>query len=256
MTYEQAMAALEEAGSEQTRKTYARHGIAEPMFGVSFAVLGKLQKQIKRDHELALKLWDSGNHDARVLATMIADPAKLTGEQLDARAAALGNSCVTDLFSKMVAASPLASQKARQWKSSAPEFTKAAGWCVIAQLAMSGSAFSDAELIALLKEIESTIHGSPNRARYAMNGALIAIGGARPALSEQAIAAAGRIGDIQVDHGDTACKTPDAAQYIRKMLARRGGKSKPASTAPSKSRPAVKSGSPRPATRRRARATS
>ena len=57
-----------------------------------------------------------------------------------------------------------------------------------------------------------------------MNGALISIGGSNPALQKKALAAAGRIGKVQVDHGDTGCKTPDAASYILKMAERRSAK--------------------------------
>lgn len=83
MTLPQALQQLEAAGSAQTRKTYSRHGIGPKMFGVSYAVLGQLTRQIKRDHALALGLWASGNHDARVLATMIADPLQADAALLD-----------------------------------------------------------------------------------------------------------------------------------------------------------------------------
>src|SRR5262245_40803377 len=71
MSLAEAMALLEKAGSAQTRKTYARHGAPEPMFGVSFAVLGALRKRIGVDHELARALWESGNFDARNLAVKV-----------------------------------------------------------------------------------------------------------------------------------------------------------------------------------------
>src|SRR6185503_6701268 len=67
MSLTDVMRALEKAGSEQTRKTYTRHGAKGPMFGVSFATLGALQKRIRVDHELALELWGTGNIDARNL---------------------------------------------------------------------------------------------------------------------------------------------------------------------------------------------
>ncbi len=69
------MQELEALGSEQTRKTYARHGIKEPAFGVLYSSLSKIQKRIKTDHELARRLWHTGNHDARILATMISHPS-------------------------------------------------------------------------------------------------------------------------------------------------------------------------------------
>src|SRR5688572_13647086 len=84
MTLAEAMSALEAAGSAQTRKTYARHGAPEPMFGVSFAALKTLLKRIKVDHDLARALWDTGNYDARNLAVKVADPARMSPTDLDA----------------------------------------------------------------------------------------------------------------------------------------------------------------------------
>ena len=66
MHVDEVMRELEAAGSEQTRRIYARHGVTTPMFGVSYAVLRELQKRIRTDHGLALDLWATGNHDARV----------------------------------------------------------------------------------------------------------------------------------------------------------------------------------------------
>ena len=64
MNFQETMRALEQAGSAQTRKTYARHGAPEPMFGVSFATLKTLYKRIKVDQELAEALWSTGNPSA------------------------------------------------------------------------------------------------------------------------------------------------------------------------------------------------
>ena len=63
------------------------------------------------------------------------------------------------------------------------------------------------------------IHAAPNAEREGMNLAVIAIGCRSPGLRKAAIAAAKRIGKVEVDHGDTACKTPDAAEYIEKSWA-------------------------------------
>ena len=89
MTLAETMSALEKAGSAQTRKTYARHGAKEPMFGVSFATLKTLLKRIRVDHELALALWETRNLDARNLAVKIADPARMSASDLDRWASAL-----------------------------------------------------------------------------------------------------------------------------------------------------------------------
>ncbi len=68
MSLEDTMKALEKAGSAQTRKTYARHGVTGPMFGVSFATLKTLYKQIRVDQKLAEALWGTKNFDTLNLA--------------------------------------------------------------------------------------------------------------------------------------------------------------------------------------------
>src|SRR4051794_37324316 len=107
-TGQEILQELEALGSEKTRNTYRRHGVGDNQYGVSYAHLGALKKRIKQDHALALHLWASGNHDARILATMIADPAQMDEPTLDAWAASLHNYVETDAFSGVAGASPVA----------------------------------------------------------------------------------------------------------------------------------------------------
>lgn len=83
MSLDEVMAALQAAGTAQNVKIYRRHGATGPLFGVSFAVMGKLARQLGRDHGLATALWETGNGDAMHLATMIADPAAMTDAEAD-----------------------------------------------------------------------------------------------------------------------------------------------------------------------------
>ena len=83
MDHATAMAELERRGSEQTRKTYRRHGVLGDQYGVSYADLKALKKAIKTDQALAESLWATGNHDARILATMIADPKTIARKVLE-----------------------------------------------------------------------------------------------------------------------------------------------------------------------------
>jgi 3-methyladenine DNA glycosylase AlkD len=216
MTFQEAMAALERAGSAQTRKTYARHGAKEPMFGVSFAVLSGLVKRIRVDHELALQLWDTGNFDARNLALKIADPARITPADLDRWASGMHARMCGIYIASLAAESPHAHAKAKQWLADKDVDRRCAGWGVLAQLAQRDADAPDAPFADALARIEKSIHAAPNAEREPMNGAVIAIGCRNVALRKAALAAAKRIGKVEVDHGDTACKTPDAAQYIEK----------------------------------------
>lgn len=225
MTLAQALQLLEAAGTAQTRKTYARHGIGPNMFGVSYATLGKLTRTIKRDHALALGLWASGNHDARVLATMIADPAQADAARLNAWVAACDNCGLGGAVAKFTAGTAAAAALAAEWCADPREFVAVAGWDVVAELALASNG-PDAQFAVCLKTIEREIHTAPNYVRYAMNGALIAIGVRNSKLEKLAVAAAKRIGKVEVDHGDTSCKTPDAVAYIAKTKAHRAKRGK------------------------------
>jgi hypothetical protein len=110
----------------------------------------------------------------------------------------------------------------RAWMKSPDEFLREMGYGVFSgSLKDDPNSISDANAEKVLAIIEKEIHRSPNWARYAMNGALIAIGVFKPALSKKAIDAARRIGKVEVDHGETSCKTPDAALYIEKAIKRK-----------------------------------
>jgi len=221
MNVQEALDTLKSLGTEQARKTYRRHGAAEDVYGVSFADLKNLKKKVKTDHDLAEGLWATGNHDARIFATMIADPRRLDGETLDRWAGGLRNYVETDALGGLAAGSPAAGATMERWAGSDDEWTGAAGWRILAHLAMQDASLPDEYFEKFLGVIEKEIHSRQNRVRHQMNGALIAIGIRNPALEKKAVAAAERIGKVEVDHGDTGCKTPDAVPYIRKAVERK-----------------------------------
>ena len=219
-TAEALLQELESLGTEQTRKTYRRHGVGDNQYGVSYAQLGALKKRIKRDHALARQLWASGNHDARILATMIADPAQMDDALLDTWAASLHNYVETDAFAALAGASPTARACVERWTPADEEWPGSAGWQVLGHLAMNDATLPDSTFTPYLATIQRDIHTRKNRVRHAMNGALIAIGSRNAALEAAALAVAAAIGPVIVDHGETGCKTPDAAAYINKTRAR------------------------------------
>ena len=227
MNPQEAMQQLQEMGTAQNRKVYARHGVGANMFGVSYANLNKLAKAARRDHSLALELWATRNHDARVLATMVADPSQAGASLLDEWLADLDSYVITDAFSGFVGKTGLAQAKGEEWIGWDQEWPGRAGWHLVANLAMKDKGLPDSYFAAHLATIEDEIHGAKNRVKDAMNNALIAIGIRNEMLEAQALDAAARIGKVEVDHGETGCKTPDAADYIRRTLARRRQKAAP-----------------------------
>ena len=219
MSLAEAMTALEKAGTAQARKTYTRHGAKEPMFGTSFAVIGQLRKRIGVDHDLAKALWATGNFDARNLAFKVVDPAKLSASELD-RWGRETNVGMCALFISMLAQEgPRGRETAERWLSSSQDWERSSAWGLVGQLAARDASIPDAWFEKRLAEIERTIHTAPNDQRWGMNQAVIFIGCRNANLRKAALAAAKRIGKVDIDHGDTACKTPDVVEYVEKTWA-------------------------------------
>lgn len=212
---------LKEMGTAQNRKIYTRHGVKGEQYGVSMANLKKLKKQIKIDQPLAEELWATGNHDARYLATMIADPQTITEPTLQDWAKDLDNYVISDTFSGLVDQTPFAQQEMEAWTDSDSEWIGQVGWNLLAHLAMNDKTLPDDYFHPYLHTIEHDIHNRKNRVRYSMNNALIAIGIRNKTLQKEAVAVANKIGTVNVDHGETSCKTPDAADYIERTVARK-----------------------------------
>lgn len=224
------MAKLAKAGNEQRRKIYRRYGYAEPLFGVSFADLGALAKAHKGDHALALDLWKSGNADARILATLVADPAKVTPPLAEAWVNQSGFRTLADYVGCLAAQTPEGLSLGRRWAKSDDDLVRSAGYAALMELLKREGALTDAECEEHIRRIEREIHTASNWSRYGMMYALIGFGTYRPALTQKAIAAAKRIGRVEFDPGETDCKLPDAVPYIgkaaahaAKMKAKRGG---------------------------------
>ncbi|MFT5511695.1 MAG: 3-methyladenine DNA glycosylase AlkD [Bacteroidia bacterium] len=78
MTFEEVMSELKGYGNENTKRTYANHGAKEPFFGVKGGDLKKSLKKTKKNHALALQLFDTGNSDAMYLAALMADEKEVT----------------------------------------------------------------------------------------------------------------------------------------------------------------------------------
>jgi 3-methyladenine DNA glycosylase AlkD len=226
MTGVEVLQNLEQMGTEQNRKIYRRHGAPENQYGVSFADLKKLQKKIKTNQGLAEELWATGNHDARILATKIADPHKMSEKLLEAWVQDLDNYVIADSLASLVNATPHRLVKMEQWGASPKEWIGRAGWQLLAHLAMGDDDLPNEYWMGYLEIIQREIHSRENRVRDAMNGALIAIGMRSAVLEEKALAAAAKIGKVEVDHGETGCKTPDAAAYIKRANERKKARRK------------------------------
>jgi len=221
MTKDEVLKELENYGNEQTKKVLVKHGAKEPFFGVKVADLKKIVKKIKKDHELSLELYATGNSDAMYLAGLIADPEKITKDDLNRWAEEAYWYYISEYAVPWIAAdSPHGFELGLEWIKSEKENIAAAGWATLASFA---SVRNDDELdidtySKLLEEVEKNVHQAQNRVRYVMNGFVIAIGGYIAELTDKATKVAENIGKVQVDVGGTACKVPLAKDYIKKVV--------------------------------------
>lgn len=217
MNVQEVLSALQKKGTAQNRKVYPRHGARE-VIGVSFADIDRLQKQIKTDHQLAQQLWNSGHFEARILALKIAEPQLA---DLKKWAKETADYTTADTLAKL-AVRAIDSLKLMSTLCASPkEWLGRIGFQMLAITAMERTDLEDDFFLPYLDLIAAGIHQRPNRTRDAMNNALIAIGIRNPALQQRAVRIARSIGKVQVDHGETSCKTPDAEAYIIKTLAHR-----------------------------------
>lgn len=221
MTAKEILQALKEYGDEQTKKTLMKHGAQEPLFGVKVQDLKKILKKTKKNHDLSLELYATGNSDAMYLAGLIADETKITKAQLEEWVDKAYWSYLSEYTVPWVAAeTEYGIELGLKWIESAKETVAAAGWGTLAYYAAvnDDNNLDDVLYTHLLDRVEKEIHHAPNRVRYAMNGFVIAIGSYIEALTAKAKEVAKAIGKVSVDVGGTACKVPLANDYIDKVI--------------------------------------
>jgi 3-methyladenine DNA glycosylase AlkD len=186
---------LRRLGEKRNIEGMARFGIvAKDVYGVSKPKLDRLAREIGRNHALGLELWETGNHDARILAGMVAERNLVTAKQMDQWVCDFDNWDICDgtcchLF---VFAKP-AWSKAYSWSRRKKEFEKRAGFALAAFLACHDKKAPDAEFRKCLQMIEREAWDERNFVRKAVNWALRNIGKRNLALNRAAIASAKRI---------------------------------------------------------------
>lgn len=189
------IAELRRAGTRRNVEGMARFGIrAAKAFGVAKPKLDVLAKKIGRNHQLALKLWATGIHDAKILAGMVDEPTKVTVAQMEAWVRDFDNwdTCDGTCCHLFVFASP-AWAKAIAWTRRKSEFEKRAGFALAAYLAYRDKAANDRKFLSFLEIIEREAEDGRNFVRKAVNWALRNIGKRNMRLNRAAIAVAERL---------------------------------------------------------------
>jgi len=187
--------ALRRLGRRKNIAGMARFGIvAKSLLGVAKPRMDELARRIGRDHTLALALWETGVHDARILAGMVDDRTQVGSAQMDRWVRGFDNWDVCDgTCCHHFVFAPPAWQKALQWTARRAEFEKRAGFALIAYLAYRDKTASNAKFTECLRQIERECEDSRHFVKKAVNWALRNIGKRNLQLNRAAIEVAERI---------------------------------------------------------------
>jgi 3-methyladenine DNA glycosylase AlkD len=226
MDCEEILKQLESLSNPDAVAGMARFGInPKNTYGVSIPVLRKMAKQIGKNHLLAEKLWNSGIHEARILAPLIDPPEMVTGKQLerwvkDFDSWDVCDQCCSNLFDK----TKFAHKKAIEWSRRREEFVKRAGFVLMATLAVHDKEADNQNFVRFLPVIKKEAADKRNFVKKAVNWALRQIGKRNSALNKIAIQTAKEI--QRIDSKSARWIASDAireltSEPVRKRLVRK-----------------------------------
>jgi 3-methyladenine DNA glycosylase AlkD len=195
VTVEEALGRLRALSSPENKEGMARYGIkVDNAFCVSMPDLRSLAKELPKDHRLALGLWETGYHEAKILAALIDDPAQVTGEQMDHWVAGFDSwdvcdQCCSNLFDK----TQYAYGKALMWTQDGREYVRRAGYVMMATLAVHDKKAPDKVFELFFPFIVKGSVDERNFVKKAVNWALRQIGKRNADLNRKAIDVAKQI---------------------------------------------------------------
>ncbi|MDG6243311.1 MAG: DNA alkylation repair protein [Methanolobus sp.] len=206
---------LESNSRPEAIEGMARYGITPgKVYGVSIPVLRRIAKGVGRDHELAMKLWETDIRETRILAGMVDDVSRVTGEQMDEWVQEFDyweicDHCCMNLFEDH----PLAYDKSMEWGRRNEEYVKRAGYVMMARLAVSDKKADDAQFEQFFPLILHGSDDSRNCVKKAINWALRQIGKRNLALNARAITVCEEL--LDGSHGSARGIAADALRELK-----------------------------------------
>lgn len=219
MTVKEVLDQLKVLGDEKVFARNKKYGVGENQYGVKLGDIRKIAKKIKADHALGLKLWETENLEARLLAILILKPVDLSTRELDEMVQTLNVPQVSDWFNAyLVKDHPEKDVLREKWMNSKNSWAARSGWSITAGKVARES--EDLDIGRLLNRIESDMPNAEPEVQWTMNTALAQIGIHIPEHRERAIAIGEKLGlykDFPVSKG---CTSPYAPIWIGEMVGR------------------------------------
>lgn len=220
MTTQEIIKKLRKHRNQKNIAGMERFGIkGQEMLGINVPILRKMANDLKKRggesrHQIALGLWDSRIHEAKILASMVDEPQKLTDKQMDAWIRDFDSWDICDqTCMNLFSYSPSAFKKAIEWSKRKPEFEKRAGFALMATLAVHDKKADDKKFVKLMPIILRESIDKRNYVRKAVNWALRQIGKRNAALRKEAIRTAEQI--IKIDNKTATWIASDALRELK-----------------------------------------
>lgn len=206
----------------------AEYGMAtQKRLGVRVPEMRKIARQVGKEHQLALALWQTGIAEARIVASMVDRPEEVSEEQMEAWVLDLDSWDVCDqLCMNLLDKTPLAWRKAREWSQREEEYVKRAAYALIACLAWHDKAASDQAFVDLMPLIVAGATDGRNYVKKAVSWALRHIGKRNPRLHTAALQTAAALSEMEAPSARwiAAQAVRDlASEATRRRLAKMGG---------------------------------
>lgn len=219
MTVKEVLSQLESLGDDARRKHNIKARAPDNQFGVKLGDLRVIAKKLKTDHELALKLWDTGNVEAQLLATLIIKPKSLSAKEIDTMTRSTTCAQVAEwMNSYVVAQHPELDSLREKWMKDKDRWAARAGWHFTASRVNKGG--DGVDPVALLDRIEKELPKAKPEVQWTMNNTLAAIGIKNAKLRKRVVAIGEKVGlyrDWPVSKG---CIPPYVPVWVDAMVKR------------------------------------
>ena len=186
-------------------------------FGIGLTKLRAIAKQVGRDHDLALTLWNERNHDAKTIGSLIDDPNELTRDQVEKQVDGAGQECSATCSARAMppSPSPIAFEIAKGWMASKDPVRRSCGYGLVYELAKDkkDKRLTDEFFLGCVEKIRKTIAKEENWVRVGMGSALMSIG-KRKKLNDAAIKLAKAIGPIHFSDRDKKCEPMNVLKHL------------------------------------------
>ena len=222
MNHSQVITLLEENQNDKGIQKWLQNNSQDralKSFGIGLTVLRKLAKQIGKDHELALKLWESDIYDAKIIALLIDDPKQITKKQAERQVEHLDQGHLAHVFSSCdasLAKTPFVVSLASEWISSRDPMRRSCAYGLIYEVSKSKkkNAPDDTFFLNLIEHIHKSFFGEESAVQLSMGGALMGIGKRNKSLNAAALDVATIIGPITFETNGAKCEPFNVVKHL------------------------------------------